>query len=190
MVRQIKACKPLKPYLKETIEDEGICVGISGQLDLEQLAIIKVDDYYAGLHLATPPKAIDFLVVVDCECDAFVMYLLELKNVSSPRFLKIGDIHEKFRNTISDFLSDRFAGIFLQDRYKYKDIFLYLVSDAYGLSGKYKNFEEYRKMREKINKMDSLKTEMNLRHKPFRFRGKVLRILYDIPPNPLIQKIS
>lgn len=76
------------------------------------MAAVKVDDYYAGLRLAAPPKAIDFLVVVDCECDAFVMYLLELKNVSAPKFLLIRDIHEKFQNTIDDFLSRRFGYIF------------------------------------------------------------------------------
>lgn len=102
MVQQIKSCKQLMPYLRETIEDEGIEVGISEHLILDKLAIVKVDDYYAGLHLAAPPKAIDYLVVVDCECNSFVMYLLELKNVNSPKFLDIKAIHEKFDNTISD----------------------------------------------------------------------------------------
>ena len=116
MIQQIKSCKQLKPYLKEVIEDEELEVEISKQLDLAKLVIIKVDDYYAGLHLAVIPKAIDYLVVVDCECDAFVMYLLELKNVDSPKFLDIKAIHEKFSNTIYDFLSNRFAEIFLKDR--------------------------------------------------------------------------
>lgn len=189
MIQQIKSCKQLKPYLKEVIEDEKLEVEISKQLDLAKLVIIKVDDYYAGLHLAVIPKAIDYLVVVDCECDAFVMYLLELKNVDSPKFLDIKAIHEKFSNTIYDFLSNRFAEIFLNDKYKYKEILLYLVSDAYRLSGRYKNFKEYRSLCQKINKRDSLKIEMNLGSKLFRFKGKLLRILYDIPPNPIIQRI-
>jgi hypothetical protein len=178
------------PYLRETIEDEGIEVGISEHLILDKLAIVKVDDYYAGLHLAAPPKAIDYLVVVDCECNSFVMYLLELKNVNSPKFLDIKAIHEKFDNTISDFLSKRFAGIFMNDSFKYKEILLYLVSDAYGLCGKYESYNEYRNFRERINKRDSLKTEMNLGNKMFRFRGKILKISYDMPPNPIIKRIS
>ncbi len=190
MIQQIRSCKPLRPYLREMIEDEGIQVGISGQIDRTKLAIIKVDDYYAGLHLAITPKAIDYLVVVDHECDVFVLYLLELKNVSSPKFLDIKAIHEKFANTIYDLLSDRFAEIFMNDRYKYKDILLYLVSDAYGLRGRYKDFNEYRKLQEKINKRDPLKIEMSLGSKLFRFRGRILQISYDIPPNPIIQKIS
>lgn len=188
MVQQINNCRELIPYLKDIIEDEGITVGISENIGCGNIAIVKVDEYYSGLHIATPPKAIDFLVVVDCECASFVMYLLELKNVNSPKFLKMKDIHEKFGNTIDDFLSMRFAGIFLNDRYKYKNIFLYLVSDAYGLSGKYNNFNEYRDIMDKTSKRDSLKTEISLGTKLFRFRGKILRISFDIPPNPIIQK--
>lgn len=189
MVQQIKNCKALIPYLKDIIEDEGIVVGISEQISPGKIAIIKVDEYYAGLHIASPPKAVDFLVAVDCECGSFVMYLLELKNVHSPKFLIIKDIHEKFGNTIDDFLSKRFKQIFLNDKYKYKKILLYLVSDAYGLSGKYADFDEYKKVKEKINKRDSLKTEMNLGTKLFRFRGKILQISFDIPPNPVIKKV-
>ncbi len=188
MVQQIKECKELIPYLKDIIEDEGIKVGISEKIGCGSIAIIKVDEYYAGLHIATPPKAVDFLVTVDCECASFVMYLLEFKNVNSPKFLKMKDIHEKFENTIDDFLSARFGYIFLNDRYKYKNIFLYLVSDAYGLCGKYNNFNEYRDIMDKTSKRDTLKTEISLGTKLFRFRGKILRISFDIPPNPIIQK--
>ena len=91
MIHQIKSCRQLIPYLKEIIEDEGIEVGISEQLDWDHVAIIKVDEYYHGLHLANIPKAIDHLVVVDCECNSYVMYLLELKNVKGPQYLNIRD---------------------------------------------------------------------------------------------------
>ncbi len=154
MIQQIKECKELIPYLKDIIEDEGITVGISEKIGCGSIAIIKVDEYYAGLHIATPPKAVDFLVTVDCECASFVM----------------------------------FGYIFLNDRYKYKNIFLYLVSDAYGLCGKYNNFNEYRDIMDKTSKRDTLKTEISLGTKLFRFRGKILRISFDIPPNPIIQK--
>ena len=117
-----------------------------------------------------------------------MMYLLELKNVKSPQFLNIRDIQEKFDVTIRDFLSDRFADIFMNDRYKYKHIFLYLVSDAYRISGRYSTYEEYKKVQEKINKRDSLKVDLNLGSKLYRFRGKILTISYDIPPNPIIRK--
>lgn len=192
MIQKIKNCKELIPYLKNIIEDEGIEVGIDDSLTPEKLVIIKTDDYYNGLHLSFPPKSIDFVVAVDCACDWYVLYLLELKNVNSPKKLSIKDIHEKFENTICDFLSQRFGEIFMASQYKYKDIKLYLVSDAYGLKGKFSTYEEYKKIqdkRQRIRERDSLRVDFNLGSKLFKFRGKIIRISYDIPPNPIVRRI-
>lgn len=81
----------------------------------------------------------------------------------------------------------------MADKYKYKDVKLYLVSDAYGLAGKYGTYEEYKKIQEKKQKIqnrDSLRVDFNLGSKLYKFRGKILKIDYDIPPNPIIKKIS
>lgn len=191
MIREIKKTKQLQACLRNEIEDEGIRVEIAADIKEEQIAIIKVDDYYNGLHIANPPKAVDSLVVVDCACDAYTMYLLELKNVNSPKHLIIKDIEEKFENTFSKFLSDDFGCIFLKDKYRYKKIFLYLISDAYGLSENYKSYEEYKQILDKkneANKKDSLRIERGLGSKLFKFRGKILKISYEIPPNPLIKR--
>lgn len=191
MIQKIKNCKELIPYLQEKIEDEGIGVGIDADLKAEELAIIKVDDFYNSLHLKEPPKSIDFCVAVDCECDWYILYLLELKNVNSPKKLIVKDIHGKFENTIQDFLTERFGWIFLADQFKYRDIKLYLVSDAYGVSGKYGTYAEYKKIWEKKQKVlnrDSLRVDFNLGSKLFRFRGKIVKISYDIPPNPIIRR--
>ena len=193
MIQMIKSCKELTPYLQNIIEDERIEVGIEENLKDDQFAIIKVDDYYNNLHLAFPPKSIDFAVVVDCECASYVLYLLELKNVNSPKKLNIKDIQEKFETTINDFLSVRFEKIFLADKFKYKAVKLYLVSNAYGLSGKNGTYEEYKKIEEKkqkIQKKDSLRVDFNLGSKYYRFRGKIVKINYDIPPNPIVRRIS
>ncbi len=193
MIQRIKSCDQLHPYLHDRIEDQGIEVEIAPNLAETKLAIVKVDDYYNDLHMGVTPKAIDFCVVVDCACDWYSMYLLELKNVNSPKYLKLADICEKFDNTINDFLSMRFKDIFLDDRYKYKSIKLYLVSDAYGMNGRYKNFDEFKRAQERkqrINSRDSLKVDFNLGTKLYKFRGKVLSINFDIPPNPIISGIS
>lgn len=188
MVDMIKRDARLAPYLKDTLEDAGIEVGIDQALKEEEYAAIKVDDYYAGLKMATPPKAVDYVVVVDCQCDWFVMYILELKNVNGPDGLNIADIQEKFSNTINFFLSDTFGNIFLNDCFKYKGVKLYLVSDAYGEVGSFSNHSEYLKFRERINKKDTLKVDMSLGSKLYCFRGKILKIEYDIPPNPIITR--
>ena len=192
MIQKIKNCKELIPYLRNRIEDEGIEVGVDESLVPEELAIIKIDDYYNNLHLGFPPKSIDFVVAVDCACEWYALYLLELKNVNSPKKLSIKDIQDKFENTICDFMSQRFETIFMASQYKYKDIKLYLVSDAYGLKGKYGTYAEYKKIQEKRQKIqgrESLRVDFNLGSKLFKFRGKIVRICYDIPPNPMIRKI-
>ncbi len=193
MIQEIKSCKELIPYLRDRIEDENIEVEIEDNLREEQYAIIKVDDFYNSLHIASPPKSIDFVVTVDCECYSYVLYLLELKNVNSPQKLKIRDIQDKFHTAIYDFLTERFGYIFLNDKYKYKAIKLYLVSDAYGLSEKYATYEEYRKIQDKKQRIqikDSLRVDCNLASRLYKFKGKIVQIHYDIPPNPVIRKFS
>ena len=169
MLQKIKGERTLKPYIRYKIEDAGIEVNVDEKLTSEDYVGIKVDDYYAGLHEAIIPKAVDFAIVVDCSCSTYVLYLLELKNVNSPKHLIISDIHEKFKNTISDFLSDRFKEIFM--------------------NGKYKDYEQYKKCVSKIYGRDTLKVDHNLGGQLFRFRNRVLKIEYDIPPNPIIRKI-
>lgn len=67
MVNMIKKDAHLVPYLTTTIEDTGIEVGLDQRLCPDDFAAIKVDDYYAGLKISTPPKAVDFVVIVDCQ---------------------------------------------------------------------------------------------------------------------------
>lgn len=188
MVNMIKKDARLVPYLKTDVEDSGARVEISDNLSEDDFAAIKVDEYYAGVMPGQEPKAVDYVVVVDCSCDAFFMYILEMKNVNSPKHIIIKDIYEKFYNTIHLFLSDDFAEIFLNDRFKYKGVKLYLVSDAYRQSGRFSTHEEFIRYRERINKKDSLSVDMKLSSKPLKFRGKLYNIEYDMPPNPVIKK--
>lgn len=188
MVNMIKRDAQLAPYLHDVLEDAGITIGIDPTLQLDDYAAIKVDDYYADLHLTMSPKAVDFVVAVDCQCDAFALYILELKNVNGPEGLVLEDIKEKFGNTINSFLGDSFSYIFTNDRFKYKVIKLYLISDAYHEVGKFSNHAEYLKFRDRVNKRDTLKVDFSLSFKPYQFRGKILRIEYDIPPNPIIKR--
>ncbi len=188
MISRIKNNPNLRDYLRYQIEDEGIEVEVDQKLLENEYAGIKVDDYYHGLRQSVIPKAVDYVVAVDNSCDSYCLYILEMKNVNSPKHLSVKDIQEKFKTTIDDFLSNRFQDIFMADKYKYRLIKLYLVSDAYGVGGKYQTHSEYVKYLEKINKKDSLKVDRNLSSKIFKFRNKYLKIEYDIPPNPIIRK--
>ena len=188
MIDMIKRDAHLVPYLKENIEDNGISAIVDDKLTTDEYVAIKVDEYYAGLREKITPKSVDFVVVVDCQCNSYVMYILEFKNVHKSRGLNIAEIQEKFANTIDDFLSNTFSSIFENDRFKYKDIKLFLVSDAYQQATNNQTHAEVLAFREKINKKDSLKVDLRLRQKLFKFRGRVLQIEYDIPPNPIIAR--
>lgn len=52
MVNMIKTDARLVPYLRTTIEDAGIEVGLDPKLQIDDFAAIKVDDFYAGQKLA------------------------------------------------------------------------------------------------------------------------------------------
>lgn len=186
MINLIKSNQALKNHLYEKIEDEGISVNIDSSISKDKYAAIKVDEYYNNLKMPDTPKSVDFVVVVDAISSWYKMYILELKNHNNPKHINIPDIQEKFYNTIELFLKKDFSTIFLNDKFKYKQVELYLISDVYNEVGKYQNHSQYLKLREKMNKIDSLKVDLNLSNKIFKFRGQILRINYDIPPNPLI----
>ena len=154
---------------------------------------IKVDDFYNDCVRGDTPKSVDFVITVDCQCDNYVIYVCEFKNVKSPKYLNITDIQEKFTNTINDFMQKRYADFFNNDKYTYKAVFLYLVSDAYNIKNKFKTHAEYLEFlefRNQVLKKDSLKVDRHLQDKLYRIHGKLCRINYDIPPNPVIKRFT
>lgn len=189
MIQQITEERRLKDYIAWEIEDAGIEVGVSPDLSRNEYVGIKVDDFYNGLKLmGETPKSVDYIVAVDCSCNDYILYVLELKNVKSPSGYQSKDIMEKFENTIYGFMSEEFKEIFLNDRYKYRDVQLYLVTTAYKAAIKYDTYEEYEKIMRRIGKMDSLIYDVAFSQKPLRFRNKILYIKREIPPNPIIVK--
>ncbi len=190
MIKKICTDKALRQFTCHQLEDAGIEIKVDENLKEEEYIGIKVDDYYnhKGLGGETP-KAVDFVVVVDCQCNAYVMYILELKNVKKPGQYTTKSIHEKFSTTINRFIKNEFKEIFLADQVKYKDIKLYLVTKAYQDAMKHGNYDEYCRLMLKMNKKDTLNMDMELTSKPFIIRGQVLHIKKEIPPNPIIRRI-
>lgn len=191
MIQQINQTDGLKKYITHEIEDAGLAVAVDSKLNLDEYIGIKVDDYYMGLHLrGEKPKAVDFIVTVDCQCDAYCLYILELKNVKSPKGYTTKDIIEKFETAIDRFIKEDFKEIFLNDKYKYKEIKLYLVTSAYGKALGQKNYQSYIELLRKINQKDTLTNDWTLSNKLFKFQKRILRIEREIPPNPVIKRIT
>lgn len=190
MIQQINSTNELKNCLTHKIADAGLEVAVDPLLSEPEFVGIKVDDYYMGLHLGgETPKAVDFIVAVDCQCDAYVLYILELKKVKSPKAYTTEEIIAKFETAIERFMKIEFSSIFLNDKYKYKDVKLYLVTTAYGNAMGQSNFETYYKLLAKTNKKDTLVNDWKLSSKYFRFRNFVRRIEREIPPNPVITRV-
>ena len=70
MIQTIEADRRLNKYLHRVIEDAGIEARVDESLTEEEYVGIKIDDYYMGQRLGgETPKAVDFIVTVDCGVD-------------------------------------------------------------------------------------------------------------------------
>ncbi len=188
MIQTIVDEKDFKGCLYYKIEDEGVEATVDPALTTDQFVGIKVDQYYANLHQKVIPMSVDFVVPVDCECNSYALYVLEMKGVKNPPSTK--EIHEKFNTTIYDFLQNRYKDIFLNPRYKYKAVFLYLITTAYQKALELGSFKKYEELMAKMKVKDTLLTDSTLSTKPYIFRGKAYYIQREVPPNPVICRMT
>lgn len=171
MIQTIEKNRKLNKYIYRTIEDAGVEVKVDDNLKENEYLGIKVDEYYMGQHLGgETPKAVDFIVTVNCGLDWYALYVLEMKDTGS-------------------YTTKEIEEIFLNDKYKYKSIKLYLITTAYKAALKYNNYLEWLNIQQRINGKDTLRYDRYLGTKLYRFRKSICRIEKEIPPNPLIQKI-
>lgn len=188
MIQTIKQHPKLKRFVHYDIEDAGFRVEVDFQLTDQDYIGIKIDDYYNSLKLSgETPKSVDFIVSVDCDCDAYVLYVIEFKDTKS---YTGNEIWDKFNTTINRFMAEEFKDVFMNDKFKYKDIKLYLVTTANKTALKYSNYQQYITIHNKVHGKDTLMSDLMLSGKPFFFRGKYLYINREIPPNPIIKKVS
>ena len=187
MIQTIEADRRLNKYLHRVIEDAGIEARGDESLTEEEYVGIKIDDYYMGQRLGgETPKAVDFIVTVDCGFDWYALYVLEMKDTGS---YTTTEIEEKFDTAMYRFMQEEYKTIFLNDKYKYKDIKLYLITTANKAALKFPDYMTWLKIRNKINNRDTLELDRYQGAKLYCFRDKICRIEKETPPNPLIHKI-
>ena len=176
MISKIKEHPQLKPFIQRTCSENEVSVTMRADISQSDFLVLKVDNYYNSLNLGhrrkTPPS-VDCLVPLKCSDDAFVIYLIELKNIKSPKGFTIKNIHNKFKVTIEHFMSQQFNGIFLDPGYRVKKLMLYFVTNPYRLSSM--------SHRREGTKMDAL-----LARSVFRFKGKRYQLQQELP-NPVIE---
>lgn len=71
-----------------------------------------------------------------------------------------------------------------------KDIKLYLVTSAYGKALGQENFQKFVELLRKTNQKDTLTNDLSLSSKLFKFQKRILKIEREIPPNPVIRRIT
>jgi len=75
--------KPQNYFLKAYIS-----VRFSEQLHEDKFIVLKIDSYYNSLGLPKPPPSVDCLIIVKCDTNiCYDFYLVELKNIGSPKHL-------------------------------------------------------------------------------------------------------
>ena len=173
MINKIKYKKELEPFITDACEENKIFVSMAGDIPPNNYLVIKVDKYYNSLKLSHTPSSVDCLILLKCFDNDFVIYLIELKNIKSPKGFKVDNIFSKFETTIKNFMSKRFKDIFLNKRYTIKDLHLFFVTNPYRKS-------------EKFRRKESTRMDFLLSIKPFRFRGKKYQLEHKLP-SPMIR---
>jgi hypothetical protein len=108
------------------------------------------------------------------------IYIIEMKNIISPRWFNVKNIYDKFYTAIEDFMKIKYADIFMDEKYKIERFRLFFVSDAYRLKGKGMTDEQIRSflLESKILLFQSMPF--------FKFRNFKAVIEYKLP-NPLLE---
>ncbi|MHB8156098.1 MAG: hypothetical protein ACYDEQ_01675 [Desulfocucumaceae bacterium] len=181
MIEQVRKNPDLGPFIVNECVENGVGVSISEEIPEQDLVIIKMDKYYNSLNMENTPPSVDCLVATRCSSGSYVIYLVELKNIKSQRYIDLDNIRDKFRNAIRDFMSSRFRGIFIDSGHKIVDLKIYFVTDPLGLKEKGIISKEAIDRKLKNTILDGY-----LSLKPLRFNGKIYNYLYELP-DPLIE---
>ncbi len=177
MIEKIYSCEVLSPFTSNHVEENGTKVDIDKRyyidevLNPEMIVNIKVDDYYNSLRMKQTPASVDNLIVIPRGQNLISIYVIELKNVSDMNYLKPASINNKFKNTLGDFISERFKHHFSEASDNLADLNLLLVCNQFDILGQSNvSDEDYR------NKFQGPITESILTMRPFRCLGRVASI--------------
>ncbi|MGB1243284.1 MAG: hypothetical protein ACPG49_12225 [Chitinophagales bacterium] len=160
LIENLKNEELLKDFIKESCEDEGICIAIEEGVEKVDLLVIKPDEYYNSLKIEKRPASVDCMVIQRCKENHFHIYLIELKNVKNLRGVKKekDNLREKFETCLMDFIRGRFREHFVKEEFEIT-FKLRLVAG---------------KITDTVVKRHSLKFLMQI--PPFQYFGKFLAI--------------
>jgi len=168
LIERLRNESSIQSFIVSECEDEGICVEFTPKIDRNSVLIIKVDDFYNAQHLKIRPASVDCLIIQFCQENQYQVYLVELKNVQKQQFIHRKNLHEKFKNTLYDFIRNQLVDYFYDEKYECQ---FRLILNA----GKQENQQI------KILSLDFL-----LSLSPILFQGKRYGI-HGFPPNFVVK---
>ncbi len=169
----------ISPYCSENNIEVFLSEGLQNCSD-DRLVILKPDEYYSSKKIHNPPPAIDCIVLVKCSDNiSYSIYLIELKDIKSPKGFNKKNIVAKFETVINDFLSTKFKDIFLDEKYcNFNCYFISNPNDCRNMT----QAEYDKKVHDQGLKLDYFNSI-----KPFKFNGKVSFIQPKLP-SPMISE--
>ena len=167
----------MQQLIRSTLSEQGMEVEIGsslllddGDLDSDNVVILKPDSYYCTPTFATPPKSVDGVVIVKGDTEKYHFYVVELK---SSRFknIKKSDIQEKFDTIFTRFLSPDFQHVFMDIDYELESLNLWLVCDPLQMRSKCQNHDEFMsKIKIIADRLKGLLNDYAATFKPFTFK--------------------
>lgn len=180
MIDKISTTSVIIPFITTTLLENGVGVIIDRSIPHDCICSINIDEYYHKYVVHTPEIA-DLLIIIKSQMhkSTFSLYIVEMKNINSPKYFKICNIYNKFKTVIDDFLKIRHQDIFEDSSKIVIGFRLYFISDAYRLLKRGFTETQIRSF------LASTKIEILQSLPPFSFRHFKAYIEYKLP-NPLI----
>jgi hypothetical protein len=181
MIARIKAKTELVPFFTDVLLENGCGVVIENDMPDDSYLTIDIDEYYHKSNISPTPEVADILLVAQrlSAKDQFHVYIVEMKNIKSPRYFKVKNVYEKFNTAIENFMKKRYADIFLDDTIIVTNFRLLFVTDAYRLKKRGVSDKEIRSF------LTGTKIEFLQNMPLFSYRNFNVAIEYKLP-NPLL----
>ncbi|MBF0612862.1 MAG: hypothetical protein HQL55_17210, partial [Magnetococcales bacterium] len=90
---------------RQACEENGVRVEVCEQLliddilDHQHIRIFKPDAFFSTKRMATPPRAVDCMVIVKTEDNEAILWFIENKDIKEMEKFKHAEIVEKFEET-------------------------------------------------------------------------------------------
>lgn len=177
MIDEIRSA--LSDYTCNECQENGVCAEIDPLIPTEDYVIVKVDRYY-NEEVPNPPPSTDCLITLKKSDDEFIHYVIELKDIKSPKGFTVDNVYNKFVTTLTDFMSEKFSSLYSDSIFPNQILKLYFVTDAYRLKKKGLMYED-------IENLEGTKLERLILMPPIMYMDKPY-IIKARTPNPIICK--